>query len=466
MQPSSSSKRAAALRDLKRKPVPHQGPPRFSAATSHEHNDAYMQEFDTAYAELEAMSLAQKGSAQGISAHRPHATVGIPHRASSTARPATTKSTVSQPAQPMQSAYPAHINSSWRSGPEDPAGRICNVSDVPLMCSSINWSAGEVVVGSADHALYVVDVQTGKKRRTLYTKTAGHAEWVTTCQYLPDGRIISGGMDSLLCLWEANSNKCQQLTAHAAPISVVDISPGTNTAVSASYDKSVRVWDVTSRRASESSCLTGHAAPVLQLVCGNGDNLISGDRGGTVIMWGLTTGSTTSELKDAHAGHVTALAWQHDTNGCCMDTFFSGGQDGHLKMWDPRSNKCVHDVAAHVNARGKGAVGNIVSAGAASSNLVVTAAADNTVKAFDARADLQPVSEAKLSDFPYSMVVAGGLALCGCGDGSLHVIDISSGQTLYALGANKHAVRGVHVSEKRLVCMGDDGSVFLCDFML
>ena len=35
------------------------GPPRFSAATSHEQNDAYMQEFDTAYAELEAMSLVQ-----------------------------------------------------------------------------------------------------------------------------------------------------------------------------------------------------------------------------------------------------------------------------------------------------------------------------------------------------------------------------------------------------------------------
>ena len=126
----------------------------------------------------------------------------------------------------------------------------------------------------------------------------------------------------------------------------------------------------------------------------------------------------------------------------------------------------MHDVAAHVSARGKGAVGNIVSAGAASSNLVVTAAADNTVKAFDARADLQPVSETKLSDFPYSMAVAGGLALCGCGDGSLHVVDISSGQTLYALGVNKHAVRGVHASDKCLVCMGDDGSVFLCDFML
>lgn len=38
--------------------LPFAGSPRFSAATSHEQNDAYMQEFDTAYAELEAMSLA------------------------------------------------------------------------------------------------------------------------------------------------------------------------------------------------------------------------------------------------------------------------------------------------------------------------------------------------------------------------------------------------------------------------
>lgn len=36
------------------------GVQRFSAATSHEQNDAYMQEFDTAYAELEALSLARK----------------------------------------------------------------------------------------------------------------------------------------------------------------------------------------------------------------------------------------------------------------------------------------------------------------------------------------------------------------------------------------------------------------------
>ena len=132
--------------------------------------------------------------------------------------------------------------------------------------------------------------------------------------------------------------------------------------------------------------------------------------------------------------------------------------------WDARCKDCACDIAAHVNAKGRGAIGTIISAGPASSNLVVTAGADNTVKAFDARLSAQPVSLAKLTDFPYSMAVAGGLALCGCGDGSLLVIDIVSGQTLYALGANKAAVRGVHASKSCLVCVGDDGSVCIHHF--
>ena len=96
--------------------------------------------------------------------------------------------------------------------------------------------------------------------------------------------------------------------------------------------------------------------------------------------------------------------------------------------------------------------------------MVVTAGADNTVRAFDARLDRHPVSQTKLTDFPYSLAVAGGLALCGCGDGSLLVIDVSCGQILYALGANKAAVRGIHASHRCLVCMGDDGSVCMYDF--
>lgn len=50
------------------------------------------------------------------------------------------------------------------------------LSDRPIVCSAANWASGEVVVGSSDHALYVVDLSAAKKRRTLYSKTTGHTE--------------------------------------------------------------------------------------------------------------------------------------------------------------------------------------------------------------------------------------------------------------------------------------------------
>ena len=56
------------------------------------------------------------------------------------------------------------------------AGVLVQLSERPLLCSAAMTDGSDVVVGSADHALYVVDVATGRKKRTLYSKTTGHTE--------------------------------------------------------------------------------------------------------------------------------------------------------------------------------------------------------------------------------------------------------------------------------------------------
>lgn len=58
--------------------------------------------------------------------------------------------------------------------PADPAGRLCDASDRPLLCMSVRGE--EVVVGGADHALYAYDIESGKLTRRLYTKTHGHID--------------------------------------------------------------------------------------------------------------------------------------------------------------------------------------------------------------------------------------------------------------------------------------------------
>ncbi len=54
----------------------------------------------------------------------------------------------------------------------------------------------------------------GRHVRQLFNKRYGHKEWVTTCAHLSDGRILSGGMDSLLCLWDKKIVKCSNIYGH------------------------------------------------------------------------------------------------------------------------------------------------------------------------------------------------------------------------------------------------------------
>lgn len=158
----------------------------------------------------------------------------------------------------------------------------------------------EVAFGCSDHGVYTYDINSGKKRRTLYTKRCGHSEWVTCVTYvgaqdtgcpvpgttardshllcppcsltawhriprfLPDGRLVSGGMDNKLCLWGSSGASCRDLLGHTSSVSCVKSSASGRLIVSGGYDRTVRCWD--SSRGSELLSLSGgHSGPVLDI---------------------------------------------------------------------------------------------------------------------------------------------------------------------------------------------------------
>lgn len=100
-----------------------------------------------------------------------------------------------------------------------------------------------MVTASADHGLRIYNHRTGKQVRQLYNKRYGHTDWVTTCAYTPDGRVVSGSMDKQLCLWDKNAVRCSPLVGHNGSISKVKVD-NSNVAVSAAYDSSLLVWQL------------------------------------------------------------------------------------------------------------------------------------------------------------------------------------------------------------------------------
>jgi len=445
---------------------------------SNRHTDAYMAQM---YAALEDMGvdtsddkyresfdpgLTTLGARPGQAAVQRGSTAPLPRGAAAGSRVAADAAVAMLP------------SGGWASGPLDRQGRTADCSDRPLLCMSVHGDLA--VVGSADHGLVELslapstDGTTLTKKRTLYTKQYGHHEWVTDVSHCPDGRVLSAGMDSKLCLWNAAGQpRCNDLLGHTGSIAKVLASADNALGLSAGYDKSLRFWSLSSCK--EVICLRAHRAPVMHLAWAGGV-LASADRDGAVVSWDVTTGDATH--LGAHGGHATALAAASyaeagggaagvdgESGGLLPRGLVSGGQDGVVRLWDLRmtgSGKAAMETRVHT-----GAVNDLIAHKMPNGQpLVISSGADKRLLTLDPRMSLQAVHLFEdHRDFIYSLHAIGHIAISGAGDGSVLLHDLQQGKCMYGLGANRAAVRALHADTNRLVCAGDDGSIVSNEFI-
>lgn len=454
---------------------------RVPASASHRLNDKYMDEFDAAYEELHA---AASGATKSSSSAAKRAAT---RQSTPVASSSTHERELDHHDQTSDALLPAHthvmsdLQGAWVKGPSAPEGTLHAVSAQPLMCMSMSADGREVVVGSSDHALYAIPLATpsssssararstsNSKSRTLYSKKFGHSEWVTCVTHLRDQRVVSGGMDSKLCLWDATGVKCEDLVGHSGSVSLIRALATDDVVVSASYDKTVRVWHVgkhTSSRQRERSVVKAAAAPILDASVVLGDQaLVCGDRDGSVYVVDLAAAKVVQKLSNAHRGHTTSVRASSHVQD--PSTFYSGGQDGVVKVWDSRQRgAALETLTLHVDAAsGKcGAVGFLCEP-QDDPNVLVTGGADGSIKVLDKRASYRVVYDfTEHLDFIYALHIQGQLCLSGAGNGMLHVHDWKRGTLLYGLGANQAAVRAIGATASQLVAAGDDGGVVVYD---
>jgi len=335
------------------------------------------------------------------------------------------------------------------------SGRVVDVSERNVLCMSLYGD--RAVLGSADHGLKEVNVRAGQSTRTLYTKRFGHTEWVTTVSHCPDGRVVSGAQDSKLCLWSASGVSCVDLTGHMGAISRVRVDSAGKLAVSASYDRTLGVWDLRSKRAV-ASC-TGHDAPVMDFVWW-GTALASGDRSGVVKLWDANHVQCSGTLR-GHKGHITAmLAMPADTGEA--PTVVTGAQDGHVRVWDLRQRLNAFSLACHPG----GAVNDLGVTARKDNPLLVSTGADGRLLVLEPRSNYRTLHELAglTEDFLYSLLVLDAVAFVGDGRGKVTCIDLQDGRPRYALDAGANAIRCLGATASSLICAGDDGNAVIFDF--
>lgn len=340
------------------------------------------------------------------------------------------------------------------------SGRVIDVSDRNIMCMSL---LGEkAVLGSADHGLKEVNVRAGQVLRNLYGKRCGHTEWVTTVSHCLDGRVLSGGMDSKLCLWATSGTNCVDLNGHLGSVSRVRTHAQHHLAISSGYDRTLRAWDLQSR--TEVACCTGHAAPVMEFIWAD-DVVASGDRGGCVMVWDACRAEHIAVLK-GHRGHITAMLALPEPcaggTGSGTSTIATGAQDGHIRIWDLRQKLNSFNLAAHPG----GAVNELGVTMGTAAPAVVSVGADGRLVAVEPRKSFAPLFECGgvTEDFVYSLLVLDDIVFTGDGRGKVVCFDIRSGQQQYTLDAGQNAIRCLAATATSLVCAGDDGNAVIFDF--
>lgn len=140
-------------------------------------------------------------------------------------------------------------------------------------------------------------------------------------------RLVSGSDDFTLFLWKPETEKkaTARMTGHQQLINDVRFSPDGRLICSASFDKSIKIWD--GKTGKFLSTLRGHVQAVYQ-VCWSSDSrlIVSGSADSTLKVFDVVNKKLQFDLP-GHADQVFAVDWSPDG-----ERVVSGGKDKVLKV--------------------------------------------------------------------------------------------------------------------------------------
>ncbi len=338
----------------------------------------------------------------------------------------------------------------WDADTGDSIGELLR-HHVELRALAVHPVRDRVACGTLDGLVLIVDVAGGGDPVEL----AGHGGPVLSVAFHPDGGLlVSASDDRTIRLWDAETREeLDVLVGHEGAVLTTATSSDGSLLVSGSSDCTVRFWHAAPSDAIPT--LRGHVDAVDSLAfTSDSKTLAASGRDCAITLWDVASARQTGATL-SHPRNITRMTLSADGG-----YILAGDEAGMLSMWDSTTGQQTETWCAH--DRG-------ITAIAASSNehMFATASADGSVRLWDAAArssrlvlDVAEDTIASLAFSPDGLHLAAGSA-----QGWIRVWDVGSVDARLAIHAHEESVLAIAFApaSSMLASASVDGTIALHD---